>query len=134
MPAWYRRSDIGTPSTLGVAGKAHFSDNVALVFDPKIAIALNARDKHDDVLYIPLELELQAGAATTLKLLSGLSGSLSAFGATYQVPLGVGVVRNLTEHVDLGARFSFDNLLGKEAMGVGRADLRSLGILLTFRS
>lgn len=123
-----------TSLAVGVAGKAHFSDRVAVFFDPKIAIALNDRNTNDDALYIPVELEYQAGALTTLKLLSGLSGQLSAFGDTYQVPLGVGLVRNLNAHFDLGARFSFDNLLGKEPQGVGRADTRSLAILLNIRS
>lgn len=119
---------------LGVTGKAHLSDKVALFFDPKIAIAVSERDTNDDALYIPVELQAQAGALTTVKLLTGLSGGLSELGDTYQVPLGVGVVRNLTEHVDLGARFSFDNLLGQQPDGVDAADTRSLAVLLNVRS
>ena len=119
---------------IGVAGKAHLSETVAVVFDPKIAIAVSDRDTHDDALYIPLELEYQAAAPTTIKLLTGLSGALSAFGDTYQIPLGLGVVQNLNKHFDLGARFSFDNLLGKQPAGVGAADTRSLAILLNIRS
>jgi hypothetical protein len=123
-----------TSLALGVAGKAHLSQNVALFFDPKIAIALNDRDANDDVLYVPLELQFQLRPPTTLKLLSGISGNLSAFGDTYQVPLGLGLVQSLNKHFDLGARFSFDNLLGNQPDGVNRADLRSLAILLNIRS
>jgi hypothetical protein len=101
-----------TSLALGVAGKVHFSERVAVLFDPKIAIALSDRGTNDDALYIPLELEYQLGAPTTFKVLSGISGSLSKLGDTYQAPLGLGLVQNLTTHVDLGARFSFDNLLG----------------------
>ena len=119
---------------LGVAGKLHANDRVALFFDPKIAIAISDRNTNDDVLYVPLELEYQLGAPTTFKVLSGISGGLSTLGDTYQVPLGIGLVQNLTEHVDLGARFSFDNLLGQEPQGVGRADTRSLAVLLNIRS
>jgi hypothetical protein len=123
-----------TSLALGVAGKAHLSDRVALVFDPKIAIAVTERDTNDDALYIPVELEFQLGAPTMVKLLTGLSGGLSSFGDTFQVPLGVGLVQNLNPHFDLGARFSFDNLLGQQPQGVGAADARSLAILLNIRS
>jgi hypothetical protein len=119
---------------LGVAGKLHLGARTAVFFDPKVAIAVSERDTQDDVLYIPLELQFQLARATTLKLLGGLSGGLSAFGDTYQIPIGVGIVQNLSTHFDLGARFSFDNLLGAEQTGVGRADTRSFAVLLNVRS
>ena len=123
-----------TSLALGIAGKLHLSDRAAVVFDPKIGLALSDRGTNDDALYVPLELEYQLGAPTTFKVLSGISGNLSRFGDTYQAPLGVGLVHNLTKHLDLGARLSFDNLLGQPPMGVGRADTRSLAILLNIRS
>ncbi len=127
--------DAGTMAVgVGAAGKLHFNPSFALYFDPQFTFALNHRDTQDDALFVPLELEVQAGAPTTLKLLTGVSGSLSAFSDTLQIPVGVGVVHNLTPHVDLGARFSFDNLLGHEAVGVGRADARSVAVLLVFRN
>jgi len=123
-----------TSLALGVAGKVHFSERAAVVFDPKFAIALSDRGANDDALYVPVELEYQLASPTTFKLLSGISGKWSSFGDTYEVPFGVGLVQNLTTHLDLGARFSFDNLLGQQPQGVGRADLRSLAILLNIRS
>jgi hypothetical protein len=125
---------LTTSLAFGAAGKARLGARVALLFDPKIALALTERDTNDDALYIPLELQFQAAAATTLKLLTGLLGGLSAFGDTYEVPVGVGLLQNLTRHFDVGARFSFDNLLGHDAPGIGRADTRSLAILLNVRS
>jgi len=119
---------------LGFTAKTKLGSRVALLFDPKLAIALTERATNDDAVYVPVELQLQLGAATTLKLLSGLAAGISAFGDTYEIPIGVGLLQNLTPHLDLGARFSFDNLLGHEEMGVGRADARSLAILLNVRS
>lgn len=119
---------------LGAAGKVRLGSKFALLFDPKLAVALTERETQDDFVYIPLELQYQAGVATTLKLLTGLSGGLTTFDDTYEVPLGIGVLQNLTTHVDLGARLSFDNLLGHEAPGIGRADTRSLAILVNVRS
>ena len=67
-------------------------------------------------------------------MLSGVSGQLSALGDTYQVPLGLGLVGNVSSHLDLGLRFSFDNLLGREFPGISRTDTRSIGLLLTLRT
>jgi hypothetical protein len=119
---------------LGVAGKARLGTKVGLLFDPKILIELSEREIYDDALYIPLELQFQAGKGTTLKLLTGLSGGLSAFGDTYEIPFGAGLLQNLTPHFDIGLRFSFDNLLGHETAGVSRTDTRSLAILVNVRT
>ena len=120
--------------TVGLSGKFHFTNMVALFFDPQVGIMLEHRDLYKDQLFIPLELQIQATAAVSLKVLTGVTGQLSALGDTYRVPLGLGVVANLTRHLDLGLRFSFDNLLGHQATGESRADERSIGLLLILRS
>ncbi len=123
-----------TSLAVGFAGKQHFTDNVTLLFDPKIQIALNDRDVAGDAMYVPLELGYQLGAPNLVKVLSGIYGPLSGFGDAYRIPVGLGFIRNLNPHFDLGVRFSFDNLLGSEAPNVGRADERSLAVLLNVRS
>lgn len=124
----------GVMWTIGLAGKFHFTNTVALFFDPQVGITLAHRDLYKDQLFIPLALQFQASAAVSVDVLSGVTGQLSALGDTFQVPLGLGIVANLTRHLDLGLRFSFDNLLGHQAPGVSRADERSLGLLLVIRS
>jgi len=124
----------GVMWTIGLAGKFHFSDVVALYFDPQVGVTLAHRDVYKDQLFIPLELQFQLGAATSLKVLSGVSGQLSNLGDTFQVPLGLGLIANVSSRVDLGVRFSFDNLLGHVFPGISRTDARSIGLLLTFRS
>jgi hypothetical protein len=127
----------GVMWTVGLSGKLHFTDAVALLFDPQIGISLKDRDAYKDQLYVPLELQLQASRAVSLKLLTGVTGQLSSLGDTYRIPVGVGVVANLTPNLDLGLRFSFDDLIGNLPplpVGLSHTDLRSLGLLLTIRS
>jgi hypothetical protein len=40
----------------------------------------------------------------------------------------------VNSNVDLGLRFSFDNLLGHVTGGTSRTDVRSIGLLLTLRT
>jgi hypothetical protein len=127
----------GVMWTVGLSGKLHFTDAVALLFDPQIGISLKDRDAYKDQLYVPLELQLQASRAVSLKLLTGVTGQLSSLGDTYRIPVGVGVVANLTPNLDLGLRFSFDDLIGNLPplpVGLSHTDLRSLALLLPIRS
>jgi hypothetical protein len=123
----------GVMWTIGLTGKFHFTDVVALYFDPQVGVMLAHRDLYKEQLFIPVELQFQVGAAVSLKVLSGVLGQISNLGDTYRVPLGLGLVGNVSSHVDLGLRFSFDNLLGNVPDGVARTDVRSLALLLTFR-
>jgi hypothetical protein len=124
----------GVMWTIGLTGKFHFTDAVALLFDPQVGVMLSHRDLYKEQLFIPLELQFQVTTAVSFKVLSGVSGQLSQLGDTYQVPLGLGLIGNVSSSVDLGVRFSFDNLLGHAAPGVSRADARSIGLLLIFRT
>jgi len=127
-------SPAGVMWTIGLTGKFHFTDVVALYFDPQVGVILSHRDVYKDQLFIPLELQFQVGAAVSFKVLSGVSGQLSDLGDTYQIPLGLGLIGNVSSNLDLGVRFSFDNLLGHAFPGISRADARSIGLLLTFRT
>ncbi|MES1171642.1 MAG: hypothetical protein ABUL77_00260 [Bacteroidota bacterium] len=119
--------------TVGLTGKFHFTDMVALYFDPQVGFTLTNRDAHKDWLFLPLELQFQVGQAVSLKVLSGVTGQLSSLGDTYLVPLGLGVVGNINANLDLGLRFSFDNLLGNVPDGMSRTDQRSIGLLVNIR-
>lgn len=128
------RDPLAAMWTIGAAGKLHFSDAVALFFDPQFGIALTDRSgTNKDMLFLPLELQFQLSPPAQLKILSGLIGQLSKMGDTYQIPLGLGFVYNVSTGLDLGLRFSFDNLLGKTPPGVSRTDTRSLALLMNLR-
>ena len=120
--------------TLGAAGKIHFSETLALFFDPQFGFGLTQRDAgNPNWFFLPLELQFQLSNTTVFKILSGLTGPVSNFGDAYQAPFGLGVVFNMSEAVDLGVRFSFDNLLGNQPPGASRTDFRSLSFLLHYR-
>jgi hypothetical protein len=118
---------------LGAASKLHFGDNFAIFLDPQFGIAVNSRDTNKDMFYMPLELQYQVVPPVSFKLLTGVLGQLSAFGDTYQVPVGLGVIGNISEAIDLGLRFSFDNLLGHIPPGSTRTTLSSLSALMHVR-
>ena len=128
--------DKGTAMlAVGAAAKVHVTDTLAVFADPQLGFQLAKRDDVgvDDQLFLPVELQYQASTTATAKLLTGITGSLSGFGDSYQVPVGVGVNYNLNERFDIGGRFSFDNLAGKHAEGVGAADTRSVALQLNIR-
>lgn len=120
--------------TVGGAAKFHFSNTFALFADPQIGIGLTERDTGNaNRLFLPIEFQFQLSDTSVFKILTGVTGALSNFSDNYQAPLGLGVVFNVNENVDLGARFSFDNLLGNQPPEVERTDQRSLSLLLHFR-
>jgi hypothetical protein len=120
--------------TLGLTGKLHFSERVALYFDPQVGLALNKRDAgNPDRLFVPVELQFQIVPPVAFKLLSGIAGPLDGFSDSYTIPVGLGVVGNITEALDIGLRFSFDNLLGKIPPGSERTDFGSLALLFHLR-
>src|SRR5882724_6696700 len=120
--------------TVGLSGKVHFTKDVALFFDPQIGITLAHRSLYKDRLYIPVALQIQATALLSIDVLTGIEGQLSALGDSNRAPLGLGLVGNVNRHLELGLRFSFDNLLGHQVTGLSRTDVRSLGFLVTIRS
>jgi hypothetical protein len=124
---------VGPMWTVGVTGKFHFTDMVALFFDPQLGFFVANRDSYEDQLFLPLELQFQLGQMVSLKVLSGLTGQLSELGDTIRVPLGLGVLANVSPNVDVGLRFSFDNLLGHAPPVGSRTDERSLALLVNVR-
>jgi hypothetical protein len=120
--------------TFGAATKFHFGDSVALFIDPQVGIALSERDAgNEDLLFLPAELQFQLSDPVVLKLLSGVWGPLDNLGDAAQVPVGLGLIGNISSGLDLGLRFSFDNLLGPQPAGQDNTDLRSLALLLHLR-
>jgi hypothetical protein len=120
--------------TVGAAAKFHFSETFALFADPQLGIALTRRDAGNvSQFFLPLEFQFQTSVTSVFKILTGVYGPLSGFGDAYRAPLGLGLVFNVNENIDLGARFNFDNLLGNQVPGVDRTDWRSLSFLMHFR-
>ena len=120
--------------TVGLTGKFHFSDHVALFFDPQVGIAVSDRKAGNvDQFFMPVELQFQLGPPVALKILSGLTGPLEGFSKAYEIPLGIAVVGNLSKAFDLGVRFAFHNLAGYIPPGGSRTGASSLTLLLHLR-
>lgn len=115
---------------VGVAGKHHINDQMAVFFDPSLYIGATKRDLgNKERLYIPVEFQYQLQPQLALIALTGLQGPLSKFGDSFIIPLGVGALYNVNEMIDVGGNFSFINMLGKNSS----ADLRAITILANIR-
>ena len=120
--------------TVGAAIKFHFGERVALFLDPQVGFAVTERDgDNHDFLFLPADLQFQLTPRFVLKILSGVSGPIDDLGDAAQVPLGAGVDFNVSTGLDIGLRYSFDNLLGPQPAGSDNTDLSSLALLLQLR-
>jgi len=124
---------------VGVLGK-YQTGIFALVFDPALYIGLTkrtegTRDTNKESLSIPVSLQLQAAPNVGVFLNTGIFGPTSHFGDFYTVPVGIGGLFNLNPMLDLGATFTFNNLLGKKTpfLDESRADFRTLFVFVNIR-
>jgi hypothetical protein len=70
----------------------------------------------------------QLNLGLSVALIGFLDPPVGGFGDSYQVPVGVGGTFAINNMLDVRAQFAFDNLLGKQLPGGGRADARTLAI------
>jgi len=118
---------------LGVKGKT-MAGPLVIVFDPSVMIGLNHRDEgNKEAINIPVRLGFLATPQLNLGLSIALGGPFDGFGDNYRVPLGIGGAFAINSQLDVRAQFAFDNLLGKVADGVVRADARTLSIGAAFK-
>src|SRR5262249_41961126 len=123
---------FGTDTTLGVRvgvkGRI-LTGPLVLTLDPSLYLGANKRDAgNKEGLAVPVRVGFMATPQLNVGLSTGIIGPLDGFGDGYIVPVGVGGVFAINNMLDVRAQFVFDNLLGKQFPGVGRADFRSLSI------
>ncbi len=70
----------GVMWTIGVTGKFHFTDAVALFFDPQVGVMLANRDALQGATVHPDRAPVPGDGGDLLKVLSGVTGQLSAVG------------------------------------------------------
>jgi hypothetical protein len=90
-----------------------------------------------ELLAIPVSLQFQATPNALLAVSATLDGPLNpivgGFSDVYTIPVGAAVVVSPTNMFDLGASFTFLNLLGKQVGGASRADARGMQVFLAYR-
>jgi hypothetical protein len=95
------------------------------------------QSENKEVISIPATLTFQVMKAVAVSLAAALHGPLNPstgdFGDFYRIPMGAAVVVSPTRAVDVGASFTFLNLLGRSVPGVGRWDQRALQGFAAFR-
>lgn len=90
-----------------------------------------------ELLSVPASLQVQATPNVVLALSGALDGPLDPatgrFGDFYAIPIGAALVLSPSNMLDVGASFTFLNLIGKQAPGADASDLRGLQIFAAFR-
>ncbi|HEY0705692.1 MAG TPA: hypothetical protein VGG33_02790 [Polyangia bacterium] len=115
---------------LGVLAKAPLGENIAILTDPRVLIALNKRDAgNDDYLTFPIAVQLGTASGLRLSGMTGISGPLDGFGDAFTGWLGAFLALGVNQSVDVFGSFTFETLYGKN----GGADWRTLVIGANFR-
>lgn len=109
---------------VGVLGTYSASDKITVAFDPRIKIGLTERDFNKESLDVPVWLWYHLNEKMGVALNTGIAGPLDGFGDAFTVPVGFNFSYKANEKLNVGADFSFINLLGKG----GEADFRALGL------
>lgn len=114
---------------LGVIGQFTM-DKLQFRFDPSINIGLNERDGgNKEFISVPVAAFYQVTPELAPFLLTGIGGPLDGFGDSWMGFFGFGALYAVDNKLDVGARFSFDNLYGEGST----ADIRSLLLFANYR-
>ena len=129
---------------VGVLGRFMATEQIGIVFDPRLSIGLTERDAGDgmgmgtggggnkELLDIPVWLWFRANEQLGVYAGTGIAGPLDGFGDAYVIPLGFGATFNVNQQLGVGADFWLLNVGGKKPDGVGAADFRALGIRVSY--
>ncbi len=116
---------------IGIAGKV-MAGPLMLMFEPNIHIGLNKRDAGNikQLVVVPVCVGLPLNEQLMAMLQTGIYGMTEKFGDNYRIPLSLGAMFHLNPNTMLGAMFTFNNIGGKKAPGVGAADERALELVV----
>lgn len=99
---------------LGVLFQAPLASRVALVFDPRVSIALTKRDEgNDDFLSLPLGVQFWALDQLRLAARTVVGGPFDNFDKAWTGSLGIFAGYAVNETVEAFASFDFFNLYGE---------------------
>lgn len=107
-----------------VAGKLN------LYLDPQLGVGVTKRDRGNrESILAPVRFAYQATSAAAILVDTGVFGPLDGFGDHHRIPVGAGVSYGVSGALDVGARFTFDDLLGSD----GSTRSRTLGAFTNIR-
>ncbi len=113
----------------GVLGRYMASSKVAITFDPRIGIGLTKRDNgNKENIDLPVWFWYHLNDKVGLAINSGISGPLSKFGDSFFIPVGFNFTYMVNDKMEVGADFSFLNLIGKNST----ADAKMLGLRFAY--
>jgi hypothetical protein len=103
----------------------------AVLADASLRLGMVRREAgNEDAFSLPVALQVQAFPRVVVQLSSGLYGELTSFPRGAEMPLAIGASAALSPAFDLGARFGFPGLLGREAEGI---EDREVSLFVAYR-
>jgi hypothetical protein len=125
---------LSDPSQLGVhAGiQAKLTGGpLSVLMDPSVIVGVTKRDELlEQVIVVPLRVGFQASSDLNVGLVTGVAGSTNHFSDDYVIPVGITGVFSPAANMDLGAHFTFPNLVGNNHSSEGRV----LGLVFNYRT
>jgi hypothetical protein len=114
--SWFSDSDLAVRA--GILAKAALGDDVALLADPRLNVALNGGPH---VIDFPIALQVLTEAGVRWGIQSGFAASLTQFASTAYGWLGGFGSVGVNEKIEAFAAFTFTDLVGADPTIDGRA-------------
>jgi len=125
---------LSDPSQLGVhAGvQAKLTGGpLSVLMDPSVIVGITKRDELlEQAIVVPIRVGFQASSDLNVGLVTGVAGTTSNFSDSYVIPVGITGVFSPAANIDLGAHFTFTNLVGNNHS----SDDRVLGLVFNYRT
>jgi hypothetical protein len=110
----------------GVLGRYVVKPKISVVFDPRLVLAVTARESNKTAIDLPFWVWYAVSSKLGAYAHTGIAGSFDGFGDVFRIPLMVGASVQITRRIGAGIDFGFTSLFRTSIDG------RALGIRVTY--
>jgi hypothetical protein len=124
----------------GLLIKVRVNELVAIMADPSVTAGITKRGappsgvNNQEFLSVPIRVGFQFHPQINAGLITGVSGWLSGFADSYQVPIGLSALAALNEKIDAAVNLTFPTVVGfVPAANTSHFDYRSVALIVNYR-